>query len=429
MKAYPLSLDGMPPPMTKPSRWRRFLDRHLPSLVIYLMVITLVAVVLYPYFAVTVPSGHVGVLWKRFGGGTVLDPRQLKDEGLHLILPWNELFLYDLRLQSITQTYNAISSDGVSLTVTMNVRFRLQRDAVPVLHQAIGPNYIDLLARPGIGSLTREVMAQYTAEQVYSTARQEIQEKIRSLAEDRLSEKMMEREGEAQYRVSMRDAIVLYDTLVHGLELPTLVVNAINRKTEQYYIAEEYKFRVERERRESERKKIEAEGIREFQQIVSQGISDSYLRWRGIEATLQLSQSTNSKVVIIGNPKDGLPVILGNLDGPQPAAGGAPAPPSEGDTAPKERTTAPAPAMPLEQTPAAGLSKPAEKPPAPGQAKQGEKPTDKPAAAAPQEPRASLPSTLSDIDAFLSRLIRPAEPKTEQKTGPSARAPAGAQPR
>jgi prohibitin 2 len=260
------------------------------------------------------------VLWKRFGGGTVLDPRQLRDEGLHLILPWNELYLYDLRLQSVTQAYNAISSDGVSLDATMNVRFRLQRDAIPVLHQAIGPNYIDLLVRPGIGSLTREVMAQYTAEQVYSTARQEIQDKIRSLVVDRLSEKMMEREGEGeeQYRVSMRDTVILFDTLVYGIELPALVVNAINRKTEQYYISEEYKFRVEREKRESERKKIEAEGIREFQQIVSQGISDSYLAWRGIEATLQLAQSTNSKVVIIGNGKDGLPVILGNANATTP---------------------------------------------------------------------------------------------------------------
>src|SRR5262249_27757156 len=157
----------------------------------------------------------------------------------------------------------------------------------------------------------------YTAEQVYSTARQEIQEKIRSLAEARLSEKMMEREGEGEsYRISLKDTIVLYDTLVQGIELPQVVAAAINRKTEQYYIAEEYKFRVEREKRESERKKIEAQGIRDFQQIVSQGISDSYLRWRGIEATLQLSQSTNSKVVIIGNARDG--VILGNLDG-QPA--------------------------------------------------------------------------------------------------------------
>ena len=351
MKPHVLSLDGMPPPSTTHSKWWRFVDRYLPSVVIYLMLVTLVAVVLFPYAAVTVPSGHVGVLWKRFGGGTVLDPRQIRDEGLHLIWPWNELFLYDLRLQSVTETYNAISSDGVSLSATMNIRFRLQRAAAPVIHQAIGPNYLQLLMRPGIGSLTREVMAQYTAEQVYSTARQEIQDKIRSLSQDRLSEKMMEREGDEPYRVSLSDTVILYDTLVYGIELPVLVVNAINRKIEQYYISEEYKFRVERERRESERKKIEAEGIREFQQIVSQGISDSYLRWRGIEATLQLSQSTNSKVVIIGSAKDGLPLILGNMD-TSPAQGRTGAATEGGSAWPKDTTTAAGPAGESERTPA-----------------------------------------------------------------------------
>ena len=360
MKPHALSLDGMPPPTTTRSKWWRFVDRYLPSVVIYLMLVTLVAVVLFPYAAVTVPSGHVGVLWKRFGGGTVLDPRQIRDEGLHLIWPWNELFLYDLRLQSITETYNAISSDGVSLSSTMNIRFRLQRAAAPVIHQALGPNYLQLLVRPGIGSLTREVMAQYTAEQVYSTARQEIQDKIRSLAQDRLSEKMMEREGDEPYRVSLSDTVILYDTLVYGIELPVLVVNAINRKIEQYYISEEYKFRVERERRESERKKIEAEGIREFQQIVSQGISDSYLRWRGIEATLQLSQSTNSKVVIIGSAKDGLPLILGNMAA-SPAEGRTGAATEGGSAWPTDTTTAAGPAAESQRTPPAGSATSSEK--------------------------------------------------------------------
>jgi regulator of protease activity HflC (stomatin/prohibitin superfamily) len=364
MKVDLWPVDGMPPPTRTPSTWRRFVERHLSSLVIYLMVATLVGVVLYPHMVVTVPSGEVGVLWKRFGGGTVLDPRRLKNEGFNLILPWNEVFLYDLRLQSFTESYNAISSDGVSLTATVIVRFRLQRDAVPVLHQAIGPNYVRVLAQPGIGSLTREVIAQYTAEQVYSTARQEIQDKIRSLVEQRLSEKMMEHageEGEESYRVSMSDTFILYDILVTGIELPAAIVVAINRKTEQYYIAEEYKFRVEREKRESERKKIEAEGIRDFQQTVSQGISESYLRWRGIEATLQLSQSTNSKVVLIGSGKDGLPVILGNVDTPLPPAGGVP--PSDNDTMNKERITASSPTVRLEKTPAAGLGTPLEKMP------------------------------------------------------------------
>jgi regulator of protease activity HflC (stomatin/prohibitin superfamily) len=409
MKAY-LWSDGPPPP-TRQARWRRFVERHLPSVVIYLMVATLVAIVLYPRMVITVPSGYVGVLWKRFGGGTVLDPRRLKNEGFNLILPWNEVFLYDLRLQSFTESYNAISSDGVSLTAAVNVRFRLQRDAVPVLHQAIGPNYEKVLVQPGIGSLTREVMAQYTAEQVYSTARQEIQDKIRSLVEDRLTEKMMEREGEESYRVSMRDTVILYDILVAGIELPAAVVAAINRKTEQYYISEEYKFRVEREKRESERKKIEAEGIRDFQQIVSQGISESYLRWRGIEATLQLSQSTNSKVVIIGSGKDGLPIILGNVDTPPPAAS---TPPTGNDTTNKERTTAASPTVPLEKTPAAGLATPAEKiPPAS---------SGTPSAATPEGSRSFWPLSLSDIETYLFRLVRP-EPKTEAKGEARTRQP------
>ncbi len=405
MKAYPWPVDGIPPPTTPP-RWRRFIENYLPMVVIYLMVATLMAIVLYPHMVVTVPSGEVGVLWKRFGGGTVLDPRRLKNEGFNLILPWNQVFLYDLRLQSFTESYNAISSDGVSLTAAVNVRFRLQRDAVPVLHQAIGPNYEKVLVQPGIGSLTREVMAQYTAEQVYSTARQEIQDKIRSLAEDRLSEKMMEHEGEESYRVSMRDTVILYDILVAGIELPAAIVGAINRKTEQYYIAEEYKFRVEREKRESERKKIEAEGIRDFQQTVTQGISESYLRWRGIEATLQLSQSANAKVVVIGSGKDGLPIILGNVDSPAPRAGSTPA--SGNDSTTKESTTAAGPAVPLEKTPAAGLATPTEKiPPAVSGAS---------SAATPEASRSWWPFSLSDIEAYLFQIVRPTEPKTEARS-------------
>src|SRR5215472_14764191 len=405
MKAYVWPVDGTPPPTTTPSRWRRFVERHLPSVVIYLMVATLVAIVLYPHMVVTVPSGQIGVLWKRFGGGTVLDPRKLKSEGFNLILPWNRVFLYDLRLQSFTEPYNAISSDGVSLTATVIVRFRLQRDAVPVLHQAIGPNYKQVLVQPGIGSLTRQVIAEYTAEQAYSTARQEIQDKIRNLVEERLSEKMMEHageeEGEESYRVSMSTIFILYDILVTGIELPAAIVAAINRKTEQYYSAEEYKFRVEREKRESERKKIEAEGIRDFQQIVSQGISESYLRWRGIEATLQLSQSTNSKVVLIGSGKDGLPIILGNVDTPAPAGG---TPPSGND----KSSTAAGPAMPLEKTPSAGLATPTEKiPPAS---------SGTPAAATSEGSRSFWPISLSDIETYLTQMLLPTERETEPRS-------------
>jgi len=315
MKAYLWPADEKPRVPRSRSRWRWFFEYKLPLVTMYVMVATLIGVILAPHVLVTVPSGYVGVVWKRFRGGTVLDPRQLKHEGLRFIWPWDQLFLYDIRVQSATETYNAISRDGISLTASINIRYRLKPDAVPKLHQVVGPNYMTALVVPEIGNRMREVIAEYTAEEGYSTKRQEIQRNIRKRVDTMLGESMMEHpEGEdyTQYRVPLNDMLNLIDTLILGIELPTAVVTAINRKIEQYYISEEYKFRVAREVRESERKKIEAEGIREFQQIVSQGISDSYLRWRGIEATLQLAQSTNTKVVIVGSGKDGLPIIFGN---------------------------------------------------------------------------------------------------------------------
>jgi prohibitin 2 len=316
-----MSLWSRDTPTSKPAPAKRhtvlrFIWRNLSNVILFTLIGFFAVVVLYPYMAVTVSSGQVGVLWKRFAGGTVIDVRQLKDEGLHIVLPWDKLFLYNLRLQSASQTYDAISSDGVNLSAKVNIRFRLRREYIAELHQAIGPDYANLLG-PEIASRMREVISQYTAEEVYSTRRRQIQDQIRDRTVEQLRERYLQSDRSPFYRVPISDVGILYDTLLHDIELPTAVTNAINRKAEQFYIAEEYRYRVERERRESERKKIEAEGIRDFQQTVSQGISDSYLRWRGIEATLELSKSTNSKVVIIGGGKDGLPIILGNVDVPQ----------------------------------------------------------------------------------------------------------------
>jgi prohibitin 2 len=339
VKVYLRSVDEKPSVPDTRSRWRRFLEYKMALVTIYLMVATLIGVIVAPHVLVTVPSGYVGVVWKRFRGGTVLDPRQLKFEGLRFIWPWDQLFLYDIRVQSATETYNAISRDGISLTASINIRYRLKPDAVPKLHQVVGPNYMTALVVPEIGNRMREVIAEYTAEEGYSTKRQEIQRNIRKRVDTMLGESMMEHpEGEdyTQYRVPLNDMLNLIDTLILGIELPTAVVTAINRKIEQYYISEEYKFRVAREVRESERKKIEAEGIREFQQIVSQGISDSYLRWQGIEATLQLAQSSNTKVVIVGSGKDGLPIIFGNT----PATSGEKEPNGSTAVIPTEKPSA-----------------------------------------------------------------------------------------
>ena len=370
MTPHPESLDGKPPP--KRYRWWRFIEHSLPIIVIYLMVATLVSFLIAPNVIVTVPTGHVGILWKRFRGGTQLDPRLLKDEGMRVLLPWDKLFLYDLRLQTHDDTYNAISKDGVNLKATIDIRFRLKHDAVPQLHQTIGPDYVKRMLSPEIGNRAREIFAEYTAEEVYSTKRQEIQKKIRTHTEAMLGQSMIQRtEQESEYgehyRISLSEILIIYDTLVLGLELPATVNAAINRKIEQYYLVQEYGFRVEREKKESERKQIEAYGIRDFQQTVTQGISDSYVRWRGIEATLQLAQSPNTKIVIIGSGKDGLPVILGNVDTPMQPNPAAPAAPPGAATLPdnseaaRERPAAASPPL-LEKTPASNLPSPAERP-------------------------------------------------------------------
>jgi prohibitin 2 len=130
MNAHFVSIYDKPPTNRTRLVWWRFVERQLPTLVIYLLVATLIGVILAPFMLVTVPSGYVGVLWKRFGGGTVLDPRKLKNEGMRITPPWNRVFLYDLRLQSVTETYNAISRDGISDS-SINIRFRLKREAVP----------------------------------------------------------------------------------------------------------------------------------------------------------------------------------------------------------------------------------------------------------------------------------------------------------
>jgi regulator of protease activity HflC (stomatin/prohibitin superfamily) len=332
MSTDPWSLEEEPAP--KRGWWR--LISYVSRVFATLLVLAIAAVLLYPYVIVTVPSGQVGVLFKRFPGpgiyclciqarGTVLNPEELRDEGLHLILPWDILYLYDLRLQSHTETFNAISADGVSVTAEISFRYQLAHDSVAVLHKYIGPDYLNRLVTPVVGSQARTIIAQYTAQQVY-VSRQNIENEIKRATQASLGTYMhalfqvqaSEQAAATKYQQLLQDSIEVLDALVLSIELPQEIVAAINRQTDMAYQIQEYKFRVEREMQESKRKQIEADGIAAFQQTVTQGVSESYLRWQGIQATLSLAMSPNAKIVIIGNGKDGLPVILGNIDAASP---------------------------------------------------------------------------------------------------------------
>jgi regulator of protease activity HflC (stomatin/prohibitin superfamily) len=423
--------------------WWRFVGRHLPSLSVMLMASMLVATLLFPYVVITVPSGSVGVLWKRFNGydlycwcfvgrGTILDPKELRDEGLHLVWPWDKLYIYDLRLQSTTQTYNAITKDGVSVVVQINIRYQLLHNSIGVLHKFIGPQYLASVVAPEIGSQAREVISQYSAEEVYRS-REAIQKAIRNKSQASLGAHLnslvqpeaMEQPDPKHYNEFLQNSIQILDTLVLSIELPPAIVAAINRQTEQFYQIQEYKYRVEREVEEAKRKQVEANGIAAFQRTVSKGISDSYLRWRGIEATLALAQSRNSKIVIIGGGKEGLPIILGNMDNntnapagaAAAAAGNAPAPtPETAQRTGATPETPPAPSGSAATPPANGTTEHGEKKASAAAA--SSKPPERTQAAGP--PPSSIALDLSEIKSLLSRITDRLRPNAPAKTsGPN----------
>ncbi|WP_417815547.1 prohibitin family protein [Thalassospira alkalitolerans] len=316
--------NGAGPDTGRPTRriadfWREFSSRaavhlrHLRTTFLIVLLFLLIAIfALAPQIFINVPAGHVGVLWYRFFGGTVVD--RSFGEGMHMIFPWDEMYIYDARLQNQARVYDTISSNGLSMEVDIAVRYRINREAVGMLHKLVGPDYPEILVYPEIGSHARELISRYTPEQLYTETRAFIQAEI--------LERMVSELGSSLVNQSFQGRLVsVEDVLIRSVTLPERVADAIERKAEQYQIMLEYDFRLAREEKEKQRKKIEAEGIREFQDIVAKTITEEYLRLRGIEATMTLATSKNSKTIIIGG-RDGLPVILNTADAPSAAGSG-----------------------------------------------------------------------------------------------------------
>ena len=303
--------------------------RNLPGVTVTVMILAFLAIYFAPNSVITIPAGHVGVLWKRFDGGTVTD--RFYREGNRFVLPWNKIVKYDARMQRVNENYDIISSNGLTIGANITVRYRIARERIGLLHKYLGPDYLTTILMPKIGAIARAEAAKYSPVQLYSTNREDVEKAILVLARHQLEQvsedvAATERGQRASEGLTNLDAgpgtlIELHDVMFRSIALPSLVRDAIERKEEQYHVNLEYDFRIERERKESERKAIEARGIQEFQRIVNDGITDAYLRWKGIDATLQLALSNNSKIVVIGSGQDGLPIILGPIEGGGPAVG------------------------------------------------------------------------------------------------------------
>ena len=297
--------------MTTRSNLRRWGTNSVFGLVLVLFVVML----FWRHIVVTVPAGHAGVMWWRFFGGTDLVTAP-KEEGTHLIFPWDELVISDLRLQEKTAIFDVVSIDGLNMKITASIRWHPRRKNLGILHRTIGPDYLDHLVLPEVGSVLRETIAKFRAEDLYASNRRTVQESIyRSVVSNANANGI----GGRSENDDASNLVSLIDVLVKEVGLPDTLRDAIERKFAQAELVEEYRFRVQREQLESQRKEIEAMGIRKFQETVTPTISDAYLRWTGIEATLKLAQSPNSKVVIVGHGPGGLPVILNGFEGEKAA--------------------------------------------------------------------------------------------------------------
>jgi regulator of protease activity HflC (stomatin/prohibitin superfamily) len=210
--------------------------------------------------------------------------------------PWNELITYEVSEVSVDETMDINDKSGLSIHVDITVRYYPEYDKIGYVYEKFKVDYQNRLVIPEVRSMTRQVMAQYTAEEIYSTKRTEVENTIKSETEKILN---------ANY-------IKATAILIRSIKLPDQIRVAIENKLQQEQEALAYQYKLDKEKSEAERKRIAAEGEARANNIVNTSLSDKLLKMRGIEATLELSKSPNSKTIIIGSGKDGLPLILGN---------------------------------------------------------------------------------------------------------------------
>jgi regulator of protease activity HflC (stomatin/prohibitin superfamily) len=293
-------------------RWfGRIGDEALMRIVLCILVLALMVIYFAPNMIITIPAGHVGVLWSRFGGGTVTD--RVYGEGIHLIFPWDKMVPYDARAQHVTRTYDAITLDGLGIKMTVDVRYHVKPAEAGFLHKYVGENYVDIVINSRIGAFVRAELARYSAEEIYSRNRRYIEHAI-------LEQARTNRLNVASFRHARVHPIAYDDVLIHAIELPERVRSAIESKVVQFEAQREWEYRVEREKLESQRRIIEANATKTVLDTLGDKLTDRYLQLRSIDAMLQLATSPNAKVVVMSPGTPALPLVMGGAGGGQSAA-------------------------------------------------------------------------------------------------------------
>ena len=242
-----------------------------------------------------IESTERAVIFYKFGKG--LDKENVVTPGFGIKAPWNDIYKFDITDNLVEETIDVLDGSGLSINVDVTMNYHLSYDSVGEIYETYQFDYLRRLVRPVFRSTVRDVMGRYTAEEIYSTKRAEVENLIQEEASE-----VLRKPG---------NNIVLRSLLIRSITLPAQIKDAIENKLQQEQEALAYQYRLEREKSEAERKRIEAKGEADANRIINSSLTPSLLKMRGIEATTKLAESPNSKVVVIGSSKDGLPIILG----------------------------------------------------------------------------------------------------------------------
>lgn len=263
-------------------------DRWLPRAVATLVVGGLIVIGLLTSIAY-VPAGHVGVL-TLFGRVT----GEVLPEGTHLILPFKTNNRLAIRTQELKETASVPSEEGLIITLDTSLLFRLDPLKAAEIYQKVGPRFVDVVIEPNLRSAIRSATSAHNANALYTGAREKVANQVQKELEVHLGPR----------------GIVIESVLLRDIQLPAMLKTSIEAKQQAEQDALRMTFILQKEKQEAERKRIEAQGISDFQRIITQGLSPMLLQWKGIEATEKLANSANSKVVLIGSPRTGLPLIF-----------------------------------------------------------------------------------------------------------------------
>lgn len=262
-------------------KFRKKAKEELSMWVVLLLMLLFVVVYLANRIFITIGPGEAGVLWRRFAGGTVVE--DVYSEGMQYIFPWDRMYIYSIRIQQTAHEFDVLTRSGLKIHLLISIRYAPEAQLLGVLHQKVGPDYVQRIVIPEIEAVLRELIGRLEAEEVYTTD-QAILEKSLNVAIERVAQRYVN----------------IDNVIIKRIFMPPMVEEAIQQKIQQKHIAEAHRYKIERERLELERKKIEAQGFQQFNQILASSLSEQILRWRGIQAALELATSPNSKVVVIG---------------------------------------------------------------------------------------------------------------------------------